>query len=196
MPRPPPPAAAFTSSGKPISSGVPLGRTGTPAARAVSFAASLSPPARSAAGGGPIHVEPRLDHRLGELGALREEAVAGMHGVGARLARGTHVLGRVEIRRDLDDRVRRLRVERAAVVGRRDGDRLEPLRAAGAEDAQRDLPAVGYEHSAHGDGVYAGAVTATSREALYLSPHEGESRRRRSPCLPSPPQAPRAPERR
>ena len=58
MPRPPPPAAAFTSSGKPTSSGVPLGSTGTPAARAVSFAASLSPPARSAAGGGPTHVSP------------------------------------------------------------------------------------------------------------------------------------------
>ena len=58
IPRPPPPAAAFTSSGKPISSGVPLGSTGTPAATAVSFAASLSPPARNAAGGGPIHVRP------------------------------------------------------------------------------------------------------------------------------------------
>src|SRR5437762_145447 len=34
IPRPPPPAAAFTSSGKPISSGAPVGSTGTPAARA------------------------------------------------------------------------------------------------------------------------------------------------------------------
>jgi penicillin-binding protein 1A len=57
-PRPPPPAAALTSSGYPISCGSPLGSTGTPAARAVSFAASLSPPARSAAGGGPTQVRP------------------------------------------------------------------------------------------------------------------------------------------
>ncbi len=80
-----------------------------------------------------------------------------MHRVGAGLARGADVLGRIEIRRDLDERVRRLGVERAAVVGRRDGDRLEPFGTARAEDAQGDLAAVGYEHSAHGDGVYAGA---------------------------------------
>ena len=40
-----------------------------------------------------------------------------MDGVGAGLARGAHVLGRVEIRRDLDDRVRRL--ARGASRGRR-----------------------------------------------------------------------------
>ena len=130
----------MTSSGKPISSGVPLGRTGTPAARAVSFAASLSPPARSAAGGGPTQVRPGLEHRLGELRALGEEPVAGVDGVGAGLPRGAHVLGRVEVGRDLDERVRRLGVERAAVVGSRDRDRLEPLGTAGAEDAERDLP--------------------------------------------------------
>ena len=149
MPRPPPPAAAFTSSGKPISSGVPLGRTGTPAARAVSFAASLSPPARSAAGGGPTHVEPRLEHRLGELCALGEEPVARMDGVGAGLSRGAHVLGRVEIRGDLDERVGGGGMQRAAVVGRGDGDRLDALGAAGTEDAQRDLSPVGDEQPAH-----------------------------------------------
>ena len=65
-----------------------------------------------------------------------------MHGVGAGLASGAHVLGGIEVGGDLDERVRGLGVERAAVVGRRHGDRLDTLGAAGAEDAQRDLPAI------------------------------------------------------
>ena len=129
MPRPPPPAAALTSSGKPTSSGVPLGSTGTPAARAVSFAASLSPPARSAAGRRPDPRQPRAEHRLGELGALREEAVARMNRVGVRLVRGADDLRCVEVRRDLDGRVRRARVQRSGVVGRRDGDGLDAERS-------------------------------------------------------------------
>ena len=58
IPRPPPPAAALTTSGKPISSGSPLGTTGTPASRAIRFASSLSPPSRSASGGGPTQTSP------------------------------------------------------------------------------------------------------------------------------------------
>src|SRR5262249_5590193 len=115
MPRPPPPAAALTRSGKPISSGVPLGSTGTPAARAVS---------RAAGGGRTPPRAPRLEHGLRELRALGEEAVPGMDGVGAGLARRPHMLGRVEVGRDLDERVRRLRMERAEIVGSRDRDRL------------------------------------------------------------------------
>ena len=38
--------------------GVPSGSTGTPASRANRFAASLSPPSRSASGDGPTHVRP------------------------------------------------------------------------------------------------------------------------------------------
>ena len=38
--------------------GSPSGTTGTPASRAMRFASSLSPPARSASGGGPTHVSP------------------------------------------------------------------------------------------------------------------------------------------
>jgi hypothetical protein len=53
-------------------------------------------------------------------------------------------------------------VQRAAVVGRSDGDRFQSLRMARTEDAQRDLAAVRYKHSAHGDGVYAGAVATPS----------------------------------
>ena len=76
MPRPPPPAAALTSSGKPSSSGSPSGTTGTPASRAIRFASSLSPPARSASGGGPTQASPAASTAVGEVGALGEEAVA------------------------------------------------------------------------------------------------------------------------
>ena len=57
MPRPPPPAAALIISGKPISSGSPSDdrNAGLAGHR---FASSLSPPARSASGGGPTHVRP------------------------------------------------------------------------------------------------------------------------------------------
>ena len=86
--------------------------------------------------------------RLGEIAALGEEAVAGVDGVGARLLRGAHVLGRVEVRGDLDDRVGGAGVERAAIVRCDDGGRLDPEPAAGAEDAQRDLATVRNEHPA------------------------------------------------
>jgi hypothetical protein len=36
-------------------------------------------------------------------------------------------------------------VQRATVVGGDDGDRVDPLDGAGAEDAQRDLAPVGHE---------------------------------------------------
>ncbi len=58
IPRPPPPAAAFTSNGNPSSSAVPSWTTGTPAARAIRFAASLSPPRRRAFAGGPTQIRP------------------------------------------------------------------------------------------------------------------------------------------
>ena len=41
-------------------------------------------------------------------------------------------------------------MQRAAVVRRRDRDRLDALGAAGAKDAQRDLSTVGDEQTAHG----------------------------------------------
>src|SRR6476661_493151 len=97
--------------------------------------------------------QPRLEHGLGELRALGEKAVTGMDGVGAGLPRGTDVFGRVEVGGDLDERVRGLRVERAAVVRSGHGDGLDALDAAGAEDAERDLPTVGDEQPAHGAGV-------------------------------------------
>ncbi len=65
------------------------------------------------------------EHRLRESGALGEEAVPGVHRVGVRLECRAHDLRRVEIRRDRDGRVRRAGMERAGVVGRDHGDRLD-----------------------------------------------------------------------
>ncbi len=56
MPLPPPPAAAFTRTGKAVSS--PVGTTGTPAATAISRAASLRPIRSITSGAGPIQVRP------------------------------------------------------------------------------------------------------------------------------------------
>ena len=72
-----------------------------------------------------------------------------MHRVRAALARRTHDLRRVEVRRDRDDRVRRPRMQRSGVVRRDDGDGLDPERAARAEDPERDLTAVGDQQAAH-----------------------------------------------
>ena len=70
------------------------GRVGTPAAVIVSFAASLSPIAAMASGGGPHPDEASVDHGAGEVGVLRQEAVAGVNGVcAAGLRRGDHLAG-------------------------------------------------------------------------------------------------------
>ena len=49
--------------------------------------ATLSPSARMACGGGPIQVSPASMTACGEVGVLRQEAVAGVHRVRARLRR-------------------------------------------------------------------------------------------------------------
>ena len=134
--------AALTTSGKPISSGAPWGSVGTPASRAIRFAASLSPPSRSASGRRADPGEAGRDDLLGEVGALGEEAVAGVDRVGAGLERRPARARRVEVGRDLDASVGRPRVQRAEVVGRDDGDGLDPEPRAGAEDAERDLSAI------------------------------------------------------
>src|SRR5438094_167232 len=74
--------------------------------------------------------EARVEHGLGQLGALGEEAVAGVDGVGAGGARSAHLLVHVEVGRHLDRRIRRASVQGVAVVGRRDRGRLDPEGAA------------------------------------------------------------------
>ena len=85
MPRPPPPADAFTSSGQ-----VGLGRarpgassTGTPASRMIRFASILEPIASIDSGVGPDPGQPGGLDGPGEVGVLGQEAVAGVDRVGA-----------------------------------------------------------------------------------------------------------------
>ena len=61
--------------------------------RAINFlAASFSPMARIAAGGGADPDQPGVDHRLGELGILGQEAIAGMDRLGARCLRAAAMI--------------------------------------------------------------------------------------------------------
>ena len=148
MPRPPPPAAAFTSSGKPSSSGRAAGDD-----RHAGL--DRDPPRLELVAAVAQRVGRRADpqqargaDRLGEVAALGEEAVAGMDRVGAGAQRGLDVLLRPEVRADALALVGRAGVQRAAVVGRGDRDGRDPERARGAEDAQGDLAAVRYEELA------------------------------------------------
>src|SRR6266545_3618590 len=79
---------------------------------------------------------------LGEVRVLCEEAVARVKRVGARLLRGSDVLLREEVARDLDGLVGGARVQRALVVGSDDCDGCDPELVTGPEHAQRDLAAV------------------------------------------------------
>jgi hypothetical protein len=58
-----------------------------------------------------------------------------MDGVGSGLPSSAHNLPGIEVGGDLDERVRRRGMERAAVVGRGDGDRLDAFGAASTEVA-------------------------------------------------------------
>ena len=109
MPFPPPPAAALTSRGSSalwancaISASVRSapcrpGTIGRPARSAASLAADLSPITAIASGGGPTHTESGRRAGRGQLGALGEEAVAGMNRLGARALGGADDLADIEI---------------------------------------------------------------------------------------------------
>ena len=60
MPRPPPPADAFTSTGNPLTSSARVhdSSIGTPASANSAFASSFEPMAAIALGGGPTHTSP------------------------------------------------------------------------------------------------------------------------------------------
>ena len=87
--------------------------------------------------------------RLRELGALGEEAVAGVDRVGRRLAGRLHDRVGVEVALDLEHPVGRARVERLTIVGRRDGHRLDPEPTARSEDPHGDLAPVRDEQPLH-----------------------------------------------
>ena len=108
----------------------------------------LVPAGAQRLGRGPYPDEPGRADRLREVRALREEAVAGVDRVGVRLPRRANLLLRLQVAADVDCLVRFARVQRAAVVGRDDGDGRNAELATRAEDAERDLAAVCYEELA------------------------------------------------
>ena len=86
--------------------------------------------------------EPGLGHGLGELGALGQEAVSGVDGVGAGgRRRGDEGLG-VEVSRHFDGAVGDVDMERPALGGLVGRDRLDSELPAGARDPNGDLAAV------------------------------------------------------
>src|SRR2546421_1629738 len=122
----------------------------------------------------PDEGQARLHAGLGEAPVLREEAVAGMHGVGAGFAGGGEDALDAEVRLARRRRpeqhgaIRVLHVGRVAVGLGIDGDGGEPERAAAAEDATRDLPAIGDENGAeHAQGAAeTGSVETRSPAAM------------------------------
>ena len=99
MPLPPPPAAALTSTGK-SSAGVARvrddGHDRHAGASPTSRAASLRPICSITAARRAHQLDPGVLEGLGERGALGQEAVAGVHGVGpqARAAATTASMSR------------------------------------------------------------------------------------------------------
>ena len=95
MPRPPPPAAAFTSTGKPIALAIAIasssgptapsepGTTGMPSFLRGLLGLDLVAHQADVLGLRADEMQIVLGEDFGEAGVLRQEAVAGMHGVGA-----------------------------------------------------------------------------------------------------------------
>ena len=168
MPRPPPPADAFTSSGRPSSSArvantsggasastARLGSCGTPAACHPALRLELRAHRRDRLGRRPDEQEPRVAAGPGEGRVLREEAVARVHGVRAGAPRGAGDRVDAQVRlggRRAAERHREVRLAhegRAAVGLREDGDGLDAHRAARALDAPRDLASVRDQEPSH-----------------------------------------------
>ncbi len=149
MPLPPPPAAALTSTGKSIAAGSPEpsydGTTGTPAATAISRAASLRPILSITSALGPTSVMPAASTARAKRGTLGEEAVARVDRVRAGLDRGRDDGVDVEVARDPHRVVGRAHVRGGAVRLGEDRDRADAEVVRRAHDAQRDLATVGDE---------------------------------------------------
>jgi hypothetical protein len=112
----------------------------------------LSPRASIASGDGPIQTRPAPITARAKLGVLGEEAVAGVHGVGAGAAGDREDLLDRQVRlgaRRAFEGVRlvgELRVHGVAVLVGVDGDRALSGVAGGADHADGDLAAVRDEH--------------------------------------------------
>ena len=149
-------SAKATTSSAPLTGSVVPGTSGAPALVAMWRALTLSPRESMACGPGPDPDEAGVDDGLGEGGVLGEEAVAGVHGVGAGAARDVEQLGLVEVAvpgggaaegvglvGDLD-------VQGITVGVGIDGDRGDRAVGARPGDADRDLPTIGDEDLADG----------------------------------------------
>ena len=172
MPRPPPPAAAFTSTGKPISRAIasaslsdvtPPSEPGTHGnAERLGGALGLDLVAHlpDVLGLGADEVDAVLGQDFGKARVLREEAVARMHGVGAGDLAGREQRRNVEVavlrrrRADADALVGEAHMHGVGVGGRVHGDRRDAELLAGAQHPERDLAAVGDEDFVeHGAGL-------------------------------------------
>ncbi len=97
----------------------------------------------------PHEYQPRVGAGLRERGVLGEKPVAGMHRLGARLARGRDDRGDVEIavlrgrRADAHRLVRERDVHRIAIGLREHRHRAQPHALCRAHDAAGDLAAIG-----------------------------------------------------
>ena len=122
-----------------------------------------------------------LLERLGEGGALGEEAVPRVHGVGVDRLRGGDDRPDVEVAADVDRVVGRRDVRGLAVDVGVDRHAAPAGLAARTDHAQRDLAAVGDEHGPDG-ASYGGRHAITSGRRRRRAAGSGRSRRRRGPC--------------
>ena len=141
------------------------GATGTPAAAIRFRALILSPIAVIASALGPTQIRPCSAHGAGEVGVLRQEAVAGVDRLGAGRLRGGQdrlgvAVGRRRVGRADQDRLVGLRDERHAGVGFRvDRDRADAEPLGGADDPAGDLAPVRDEQRADHAGWSPTVVT-------------------------------------
>ena len=131
--------------------------TGTPTETARLRADTLSPSSRMVSAVGPMKVMPAAGAGLGEFRALRQQAVAGMDGVGARFLRHPDDLGDRQIGgdrpqhlavgelADLIGLVRLEAMEGELVLLGEHRDRAAAELIGGAQHADGDFRAVGDE---------------------------------------------------
>ena len=123
--------------------------------------------------------------RAGEVGVLGQEAVAGVHGLGAGAARGVDDGVDVQVglagrsRAEADRRVRLPDVPRVGVGVGVHGHRADAEAAQGADDAHGDLAAVGHQHGVEQGrplGVVLGHGCLTCGTGRTGSPAAGNGR--------------------
>ena len=161
MPRPPPPAAALTSTGKPISCGDLIASSSSViGARRTRHARNAERQRRALGldlvahdadvlGLGADEADVVVGENFCEFGVFRKKTVAGMDGVGAGDLAGREKGGNIEIglarrrRPDADRFVGQLYMHGFGVGRRVDGDRRYAQLLRGAQDSQGDFAAIG-----------------------------------------------------